>query len=175
MKKKSFKIYKAYSRTEGKVYIGRTQNLKSRKRVHKSYALNYRSDALFHQAIRRLGWKDFTWTVLEEVESREEAIAKENHYIENHRAEDKYNMVLQGGGRYYLGITGELHPAYGLRPANAKYVKCLETQEIFESSIQAGKFMGISSSSVRKVCKGLHKQAKGYTFTYLIGGDEPWL
>lgn len=54
-----------------------------------------------------------------------------------------------------------------------KWVKCVETKEVFPSSIAAGIEMGISSSSIRKVCKGVHQQAKGYTFVYLKGGDLP--
>ena len=163
-------IYEARSKTEGKVYVGRTQNLRKRKRVHKSYAKHYRSGSLFYQAIQRLGWEDFIWCVLCSVNTREEAIRLENRYIESYTSEEKYNMILQGGGTYYKGVTAEDHPAFGLRPANAKYVKCIETQQVFDSSIEAGRVMDISSSSIRKVCKGVHKQAKGYTFVYLKGG-----
>ena len=170
---KDWVVYEARSKSEGKVYIGRTQNLRHRQKVHRSYAKHRREQSLFYQALRRLGWDGFTWRVLQGGMAKEEAIELENKLIESLSTQQKYNMILQGGSQSLKGVTGAEHPAYGLRPANAKWVKCVETKGVFPSSIAAGVEMEISPSSIRKVCKGVHQQAKGYTFVYLKGGDLP--
>lgn len=54
--KKVWVVYEARSETEGKVYIGRTQQLRDRKRVHKSWAKHHRGHSHFHQAMQAKGY-----------------------------------------------------------------------------------------------------------------------
>lgn len=50
---------------------------------------------------------------------------------------------------------------------NKKSIKCLDTNQVFESSFQASKYMGLKASSIRSVLQGKAKAIKGYRFVYV--------
>lgn len=63
-------IYKVTNLINKKVYIGQTIDLEQRKRNHKSESYNQKSSGYkyaFHSAIRKYGWDNFTWEILEET------------------------------------------------------------------------------------------------------------
>ena len=47
-----------------------------------------------------------------------------------------------------------------------KSVICIETNKVFISIAEAGRIMNIDPSSIGKVCRGVNKTAKGYTFKF---------
>lgn len=91
-------IYKATNKKNGKSYIGQTiKTLKERMYDHK-YDAKYR-DFTFYQAIRKYGWKNFEWSVLEEVSSIEELNKQEGYWIGYYDTYcNGYNSTL--GGEY---------------------------------------------------------------------------
>lgn len=64
----------------GKKYIGQTIHPEQRKRNHLHEAMVRDSDYYFHRSIRKHGWENFEYEVLEEVD-REILNERENHYI----------------------------------------------------------------------------------------------
>lgn len=62
-------IYSYTNKTNGKMYIGQSKNLESRKNKHLSCAFNPNDpnfDAIIHQAFRKHGYENFEYNVLEE-------------------------------------------------------------------------------------------------------------
>lgn len=93
-------IYCYTNKINGKVYVGQTNNPDRRYREHRSNAFNEDSvnyDSVFHKAIRKYGWENFDYTVLEEViidaNTREKFWIKEKQSLVSAHG---YN-VLEGG------------------------------------------------------------------------------
>ena len=74
-------IYKATNKINGKVYIGQTEKtLEHRKEVH--HRDSERMDTYFYRAIRKYGWENFEWEVIDDsATTREELNALEQYYI----------------------------------------------------------------------------------------------
>jgi len=75
-------IYRAVNKINGKSYVGRTiQSFAQRKSEHKYMALKNQSQFIFHKAIRKYGWKNFEWQMLEECSGRIQMRFRERFYI----------------------------------------------------------------------------------------------
>ena len=85
-------IYKATNLINGKVYIGQTKKeLKRRISEHKSeLKLNGRNQ-LFYNALRKHGWYNFEWTIIDTANSREELNEKEIYWINFYKSMEKAN------------------------------------------------------------------------------------
>lgn len=57
-----YTIYKATNITNNKCYIGFDSNWPKRKTDHKSES--HKNDKIFHKAIRKYGWENFSWEIL---------------------------------------------------------------------------------------------------------------
>ena len=69
-------IYKATNKINGKVYIGQShKSLEERMRRHKNDST--RQDSYFYRAIRKYGWENFSWEVIDIAETDEELDQKE--------------------------------------------------------------------------------------------------
>jgi len=92
-------IYKATNKISQISYIGQTiKKLKYRKQDHKS-AAKRNPKYYFHRAIRKYGWKNFEWKILEECDSKEELDEMEFHYIKQYDTyHNGYNLTLGGEG-----------------------------------------------------------------------------
>lgn len=98
MKKKNRVIYCATNKTNGKHYIGLDTYWPSRKSNHKTTALKTNKGFLFHDAIRKYGWNNFDWSILQEVRDDEDIFELEKLWIKNIKPE--YNLTEGGEGRY---------------------------------------------------------------------------
>ena len=91
-------IYLATNKVNDKKYIGQTYTaLDYRKRRHFKSAFLYESNLTFHQALRKHGKENFTWTTIEDcdVSILDE---KEIHWVKYYDSFDNgYNMT-EGGG-----------------------------------------------------------------------------
>lgn len=77
---------------------------------------------------------------------------------------DDYNLMSELDIKNLLsraqnGITGKYNP-------KAKKVICLNDNKIFNTVIEASEYYNISKCSIQRVCRGLYKQTKGYSFMY---------
>ena len=93
-------IYKATSITTGKVYIGQScQTLEKRMHQHLSRATtNYDPNNHFHNAIRKYGFPDFVFQVIEDNIINDEVLnEREKYWIEYYNSYyDGYNSTLGG-------------------------------------------------------------------------------
>ena len=93
-------IYKATSKTTGKVYIGQScQSLDKRMNQHLSRAMtNYDPSNHFHNAIRKYGFPDFSFEVIEDnIIDNETLNEREKYWIEQYNSYyDGYNSTFGG-------------------------------------------------------------------------------
>lgn len=119
-------IYKATNKVNGKVYIGQTtKTLKERMNSHKKDSL--RMNTYFYRAIRKYGWDNFEWEIIDESATTIEELNRlEQYYIKLYDSFDNkqkgYNT--QSGGKNYQmtaeeclkrseRVKGENNPMYG--------------------------------------------------------------
>ena len=100
-------IYKFTNKINGKIYIGQTNDIKPRKRGHKSTAFNEKSHnyhCAFHNAIRKYGWDNFDFEILEEIDDsfgREYLNEREIFFISYYQSltsQNGYNITKGGDG-----------------------------------------------------------------------------
>jgi hypothetical protein len=90
-------IYKYTNKINGKVYIGKTEARPSKRhRRHFTEARKGTSGA-FYNAIRKYGWKNFQYEIIDGANSSSELSYKEIHYIY------KYNTLYPNGYNLTLG------------------------------------------------------------------------
>lgn len=90
----NYLIYKYTSKTSGKSYIGQTNNPVARKKAHAKAA----HDFAFASAIKKYGFEDFDYEILEENLSLDDANARESFYIESLNTLSPNGYNLRGGG-----------------------------------------------------------------------------
>lgn len=84
-------IYCYINKVTGKRYIGQTINPDQRKRSHLHEATKRNSDYYFHRSIRKYGWDNFDYIVLEENVERTLLNDRETYYI------NEYNSLWPNG------------------------------------------------------------------------------
>lgn len=93
-------IYKATNTQNNKVYIGQTiKSLSQRVSEHKCRASYADSHNKFYNAIKKYGWENFIWEVVEESETwtQNELNEKEKYYIQLYDSiENGYNTLVGG-------------------------------------------------------------------------------
>ena len=85
-------IYKATNKTTKKEYVGLTKNeLSNRKADHKRKAKSGKSTMAFHDAIRKYGFENFEWEIIDTATTLEELNEKEIYWIK------KLNTLIPNG------------------------------------------------------------------------------
>lgn len=151
-------IYKATNKIDGKVYVGKTNNLPKRKREHFNDTRNLH---LFSRALRKYGNDNFDWEVLEHsLETLEEANERERYWIKKNRSyfrwknANGYNMTKGGDGGSCWNIK-----------KIASYNKSGKLLAVFDSVTEAALFYGISgTTSLSAVCDNSERTCKGMMF-----------
>jgi group I intron endonuclease len=103
-------IYRFTNKTSGKVYIGRTDNVERRLVEHRASVKSGKGYAL-HDAIRKYGWENFEYEVIDQAETQQEIIAKElEHIVKHDSVRTGYNSTLETshGGDNWSGRKGTL-------------------------------------------------------------------
>lgn len=95
-------IYKAKNIVTDKVYIGLDSRWPARKHVHKVNALKNNVKSAFYNAIRKYGWDNFEWNIIEECNDKHEMAEREiaNILLYNSLVPFGYNMTTGGEGRF---------------------------------------------------------------------------
>ena len=89
-------IYKVTNLINGKCYIGQTTNLAKRLVSHKKS-----NSSIFHKAIKKYGWINFSFEIVKECTSKEELNLMETFMIiihKSHIKENGYNITWGGEG-----------------------------------------------------------------------------
>lgn len=98
---KIYYIYKITNNINGKSYIGFTENIKERWRIHKK-CVNAVSGKILHQSIKKHGWNKFTKEVLYCSKDGNHTLREMEPYFIK-----KYNTFWIGGHGYNMTQGGE--------------------------------------------------------------------
>ena len=94
-------IYGFQNKTTKKWYIGQSIHIQKRKNEHYLEAIQYRKKTKFYSAIRKYGWEDFNFFLLEECEPSQ-LNEKEIFWIKFYNAyENGYNATPGGDSKYF--------------------------------------------------------------------------
>lgn len=110
-------IYKTINEINGKCYIGQTiKPLSERKKSHLQRA-NAGTDFYFYRAIRKYGFDNFKWEIIEECSSKEEMDEMEYHYIKQYNSfkPNGYNLTWGGEGNHGFKHSEESKRKIGLK------------------------------------------------------------
>lgn len=91
---KKWCVYKHTCLINGKIYIGQTSSIKTRWKP-----FSYKNCTMFHEAIQKYGWENFSHEIIEDNLSLEEANEREEYWIKYYDTTNKekgYN--LKSGG-----------------------------------------------------------------------------
>ena len=94
-------IYGFQNQLNGKWYIGQSIHVEHRQKEHKQEMLSNRSNNKFQNALRKHGWENFSFQVLEEC-SPEELNQKEVFWIQHYNSYlNGYNSTPGGQEKYF--------------------------------------------------------------------------
>ena len=158
-------IYK-YTSPSGKCYIGQTINEKERKNQHKRTYIkveNLKLDTAFYKSIRKYGWENFNYEVLETVDESKKNIFNvlntlEIMYIKKYDSYNNgYNLCLGGNS----GITNA-----------CKKIAVYNLEGIFinefESIADTHRELNISIDNILNCCSFRSSFSDNYQFRYII-------
>jgi group I intron endonuclease len=103
-------IYKCKNKINKKCYIGQTVHTLNKRIKSHIIRTNNNSKTYFHNALRKYGFENFEWEVIEKCESKEELDEMEFHYIKQYKSywkENGYNLTYGGDGRYGFIVNDE--------------------------------------------------------------------
>lgn len=114
-------IYKIKNNLNGKVYVGKTKNLKERRATHFREYRDLNNSKALYQAMRKYGEENFSFKVLEKC-SESNWGEREQYWIEKYNSlTSGYNMIP--GGSEPPRMTGENHPLSILTWTNVHDIK----------------------------------------------------
>lgn len=148
---RTYYIYKATNKINGKSYIGQTVDYKSR--VWQHMRCYEKEDCKFHDAIKEFGSDNFDWEVLETCNGKEKANDLERKYIE------LFNSYRNGYNDNKGGVGGH----------NARAIVCLkldgEFVKRYDSASDAEKD-GFNNVNVLLCCKNKLYTCKNHLFMF---------
>jgi group I intron endonuclease len=96
-------VYKITNKTNGKAYIGQTQQTFTLRRYNHIQRARDGVNRPLYNAMRRDGVKNFSWEILYECSDKKEMDKKERYYIR------KFHSVIPGGYNLTAGGEGAKH------------------------------------------------------------------
>lgn len=139
-------IYKAVNLINGKIYIGlTTQTLTKRISQHKSYANNNKCNILFHKAIKKYGFVNFSWEIIDNDEDFKSLKEKEKYWIEFYNSyvgldnHNGYNLTIGGEGRAGFKVSDKTREKMrkgrvGIKVSNATKERMSESKKGINNS-----------------------------------------
>jgi len=118
-------VYKITNKMSGKIYIGQTNDLKSRWLKHCSVSRNSNYNHPLYNSIRKYGIEHFTYEIIDQFENLDDCNKSEELWIQKLNTQDKnigYNIAFGGDNRTISKETkdklseintGEGNPFYG--------------------------------------------------------------
>lgn len=147
-------IYKFTSKTTGLSYIGQSVDIERRYKEHK----RAKNDYAFHNAIKKYGWEDFTFEILECC-NKNELNKKEKYWIAY------YNTYYNG---YNETQGGEGSPTSGKKKSVIQYDLDGNFITIYNSELEAERALNIptKTSNISRVCQGLAYESNGFQWRF---------
>ena len=151
---KKYCIYRRHLKNSNKNYIGYT-SLTLNERAGRN-GRKYASCSKFFDAILKYGWDAFESEILEDNLTLEEAINKEKYYI------ILFNSQENGFNEEY----GNKHSQNTIQKMKDSHktckIKCIETNQIFNSIQEAKQILNNSSLHISEVINGKRKTVGGF-------------
>lgn len=155
---KPFAIYKLTFPT-GMVYIGQTSKTLN---TRCGRGIGYRDhNERMYTDILAIGWDNIQAEVLERVDTREEALARERHYILQFNSADPEHGYNVQTNVFSSGTDEEIRlrrKELGRKWANVtnprRTVICVETGVEYESASEAARQLNLNASHICAVCRG---------------------
>lgn len=159
-------IYKITNKVNGKVYIGQSKNIKSRWNSYKSFVKNPNKKEPILIAMRKYGMENFDFEILEkcnikDLDKLEKKYIKQYNSCRYFKNSNGYNAD-EGGSLKTSKRTGRI----------GRKVMCITTGIEYETANEAERLTGISSSSIRRCCRGNMKQVKNTKWKYVEQENE---
>lgn len=148
----TYYIYKAVNKINGKLYIGKTNDFKSR--VWQHLRCYEKEDCLFHRKLEEYGKENFDFEIVETTTSDEQAEILEKKYIEEWKTYSPYGYNMNMGG-----VGGH----------NARSIVCLtlngEFVKRYRSAADA-ELDGYDNVNVLLCCKNKLQSCKKHLFMF---------
>lgn len=174
-------IYKIANKLNGKIYIGKTaRTLEVRMKEHLRSNKTY-----IDRAIHKYGIDNFKVSVVEECDTEEKLNEREIYWIAFYkcRTPNGYNLTSGGDGiagyivseetRKNLStshkgkkLSEKTRALMSISSKNKRSVICLETNEKFDSIVDAAKHFGITAKSIGCALHGKTGLGCGYHWCY---------
>lgn len=115
-------IYKYTNKINGKSYIGQTNRPRQRVNEHRCHSLSPNKKVAFYNAVKKYGWDNFTYEILEELEAEDSAglnnllNIREIFWIEFYKTRNKnfgYNESAGGPSRGACGKSISVYDKSG--------------------------------------------------------------
>ena len=152
-------VYQVANNKNQKLYIGQTTNLDRRIRAHFSDNRTY--NQYFKKALIEIGKDNFTFSILKECKTRQEALSYEAYYIIklNTLYPNGYNQTLSKiNGDYAISSNSKQVCVFNLK---GRYITTYQTIEMASSKL------GINQSDISAVCRKRVGRAGKYQFSYI--------
>lgn len=172
-------VYK-YTSPNGKSYIGITKNLRRRKAEHKRLSKDV--DRAFYRAIRKYGYENFSFEILEIVEAenlsrlKETLFDLEKKYIQKFDSfKNGYNSTLGGDGTY--GLAGELNPFYNKKHSDEskakmrKAKKGIKLSQEHKEKIRVSTIKALKNLTSEKKERMIHAETRDRKKVYCFDND----
>lgn len=160
--KKEYVIYKVTNKINGKMYIGKTYNLKRRMKQH---FLDIGDGLPFHRALLKYGKENFLWEIIDDSDTQQDINEKEIFWIK------KLNTCIyfKNSNGYNITIGGEGGVSWNSKPIirfdlNGNYI------DEYISCSQAAVNLGFDRKSIERACKEKYGSSNGFQWKY----KEQW-
>lgn len=152
-----------------KMYIGKTiHDLETRKSQHKSDMKRDKNNKAFYNAIKKYGWDELTWSIIDTAEIEEELSEKEKYWIKYYNTyihfknSMGYNSTLGGEGTSGYKYSEELKQQMSEKMSgeNNPFYNRNHTEESKQKQSQAkiGKYEGIDNPNYNNKWNDEQKQ-----------------
>ena len=159
-------IYKAQSKINGKIYIGKTNNFNKRRNEHLSDCRT--GHQLFSRALHKYGDDAFEWSIIEHnIPTLEAANDREKFWIKHHNSYYKW----ENSNGYNMTVGGDGGSCWNIRRV-AAYDTNGDMLQCFESLTECASHYGIAGTSdISRVCDRDNALCNGMMFKYY--DDKP--
>ena len=163
-------IYKYTNKHNGRIYIGKTLNLRLRKTQHKCATF----DDYFHRAIRKHGYDAFDLCVIEQVDGTDRHQLNERlneieiACIAKHKAEGHALYNCTEGGEGVVGLKKPCRESTRLKKCKTVYQYDLHGNFIqkFDGVALAARTYGVRTSSVSSCLRGRILSCCGFMWSF---------
>ena len=141
-----------------KVYIGQTKDFNERKNQHYRASFNKKLNLPVYNAIRKYGWNNLSWGIIDEGKTQDELNEKEKYWISYYKSycgDKRYN------NGYNATIGGEGHNTTKFQISDVEKIKEIHEQypeytatQIQEKLKEYNKDCAISVSYIRNIVSG---------------------